>query len=471
MKKVIFTILLALSFAGPALSVTFNADTIYSRWLLNSRLNNFHNKDKTRGFTFTSPYGVSQATVDSWDYVPGLVCKAAYCAIDAYIGNPSWEVNHTPFYNCVIGWTDDMAESSHISSSNQSNIDDKNAAKIFCEAYALTNDDKYKTAVLPFIQSLEGTSLPHSKIESPNTGAGGFWHKPNYQNQMWLDGQYMGPALWAEYLGKCSPATNNTASWASIALQFDIIYEQLYDSEKKLFYHAFASESADNNKVSAWLADGTRHSKEYWGRGTGWLFAALVDVLEFMPSGIDIKNGQDCKTRLTNYLNTVAEGLKLRQDDSGCWTQLLQYPEGYVPEGGSKANYLEASCSFMFTYAYLKGMRLGLLSKATYEATAIKAFKGCVATFLTTGSNGELNVRQSCESAGLDGSRLGTALYYLNDGDGGSDTKINNNSEGKALGPAIMASAEYERAYYVKSASPSPSPSSCNCLKATSVDK
>ena len=470
MKKVILSLVLLVPLSLNCFGVTFNQDTIYSRWLMNSRLGNFHNKGNTRGFTFTSPYGVSQATVDSWDYVPGLVCKAAFCAVNAYIDNPSWEVNYAPFRTSILSWTDNMAGSSHISSSNQSNIDDKNAAKIFCEAYALTNDDKYKTAVLPFIQSLEGTSLPHSKIESPNTGAGGFWHKPGYQNQMWLDGQYMGPALWAEYLGKCSPETNNTASWASIALQFDIIYEQLYDSDKKLFYHAFASESAESSKVSGWLADGTHHSKEYWGRGTGWLFAALVDVLEFMPSGIDVQGGEDSKTRLTRYLNVVAAGLKARQDaTSGCWPQLLQYAVGYTPEGGSKSNYLEASCSFMFTYAYLKGIRLGLLSKSTYEATAVKAFKGCVATFLTTGSNGELNVIQSCESAGLDASRLGTARYYLNDGDGGTDTKINNNSEGKALGPAIMASAEYERAYYVKRAAPSNA--SCNCLKAASVDK
>lgn len=97
----------------------------------------------------------------------------------------------------------------------------------------------------------------------------------------------------------------------------------------------------------------------------------------------------------------------------------------------------------MFTYAYLKGIRLGILPE-TYKDVAEKAYQGLLKTFVTQNSDGTINLNQSCRSAGLgpakDPSRDGSASYYLC----GSDVTIVNN-EGKAIGPFIMASLEYER--------------------------
>ncbi len=55
--------------------------------------------------------------------------------------------------------------------------------------------------------------------------------------------------------------------------------------------------------------------------------------------------------------------------------------------------------------------------------------------------NGKIKLIQSCESAGLSSTRKGDANYYLC----GSDVAIHNNTEGKVLGPFIMASLEYEK--------------------------
>ena len=177
-------------------------------------------------------------------------------------------------------------------------------------------------------------------------------------------------------------------------------------------------------------------SKEFWGRGMGWYFAALVDVLEVMP-----KTHADYK-ELVTITNTVAKGLKRWQDKtSGVWYQLLQYDNSYVGECGI-ANYLESSASSMFTYAYLKGVRLGILPKS-YEKVAEKAYQGLLKTFVTSNNDGTINLNQSCRSAGLgpakDPSRDGSASYYLC----GKDVTIVSN-EGKAIGPFIMASLEYE---------------------------
>ena len=156
-----------------------------------------------------------------------------------------------------------------------------------------------------------------------------------------------------------------------------------------------------------------------------------------------------------NILNEVAAGLKRRQgNESGVWFQLLKYDAATTADGkgdtmdgktynlGTAPNYLEASASSIFTYAYLKGIRLGLLDKTTYLPVAEKAYQGLLKTFISE-TDGKTDIIQICASAGLgpakDLSRTGTINYYLC----GKDVTIVEN-EGKAIGTFIMASVEYE---------------------------
>ena len=169
----------------------------------------------------------------------------------------------------------------------------------------------------------------------------------------------------------------------------------------------------------------------------GWFFAALVDVLEVMP-----QSHPDYQ-KLVKITNEVAAGLARWQDKkSGVWYQLLQYDNSYMSHCGI-ANYLESSASSMFTYAYLKGLRIGVLP-AKYKKVAAKAYKGLLKTFITKNEDGTLNINQSCRSAGVGPAkspdRDGSADYYLC----GGDVRIVFN-EGKAIGPFIMASLEYEK--------------------------
>lgn len=178
----------------------------------------------------------------------------------------------------------------------------------------------------------------------------------------------------------------------------------------------------------------------------GWYFAALVDVLEVMPK--THANYDDLKEILTQ----VAEGLKQWQDaTSGVWYQLLQYDASFVGECG-KSNYLEASASCMFTYSYLKALRLGLIDES-YRTVAEKAYAGVLNTFVSENNDKSLNLNFSCKSAGLGPAkspqRDGSASYYLC----GSDVTVVSN-EGKSIGPFIMASLEWEKVYGGKSVTP-----------------
>jgi len=428
MKKSIFLLsLIIITFSLSA--ATYRPDSLYSKWIIDSRMGDFRNKTTTEGFKTPT-----NARNTIWDYVTGLVAKSILMAYEQYSTEP-----RCAYYFAGI---QDYADNSSMIL-GASNIDDLNAGKIYFELYRIalakgqtTKAATYKANATTCRNTLKNN---HTRISGNLPGKGGFWHKYQYTNQMWLDGLYMGPTLYAEWQGNFGAElgnADNTASWNDIALQFDTIFKYTWDAQKKLNYHAWSAEPT-NAASSYWANATTGRSQEFWARGIGWFFAALVDVLEYMPTN------HPARVRLVNYTNLVADGLKYRQDAvSGCWYQLLQYDNSLKGSPCNINNYLESSASSMFTYAYLKGMRLGILDKTAYATVANKAYKGLIANFVVEESNGKIKLIQSCESAGLSGSRKGDANYYLC----GSDVAIHNNTEGKVLGPFIMASLEFEKA-------------------------
>jgi len=419
--------MLGLLAVNPSFSAEFHPDTLYSRWIINSRMGDFRNKSETTHFkTATTERNIE------WDYVPGLVAKAIIMTWEYYQDQP-WS---TPFYDAV----EDYGDHIHMKL-GESNIDDLNAGKIYFELYraakANGQNEKAETYKEKVTICRNKLKYEHKRIAEPLPGAGGFWHKKQYVNQMWLDGLYMGPALYAEWqknFGLEEGREANHKSWDDIALQFDTIFAHTWDAGKKLNYHAWSAEP-QNAASSFWADPETGRSQEFWGRGMGWFFGALVDVLENMPAD------HPARPRLVSYVNQVADGLKARQDAAtGCWYQLLQYDDSKTSSCGVN-NYLESSASSMFTYAYLKGIRLGVLDRETYMPVAIKAYKGLIDQFIVEEADGKIKIIQSCESAGLSSNRKGDADYYLC----GHDVQINNDTEGKVFGPFIMASLEFER--------------------------
>jgi unsaturated rhamnogalacturonyl hydrolase len=427
LKLLVFSIIGLLTFNSLSAG-QFNPDTLYSRWIIDSRIGDFRNKSETTHFkTATTERNIA------WDYVPGLVAKAILMTWE-YYQDQSWS---EPYYNAVVDYADNIEMRFE-----ESNIDDLNAGKIFFELYRGAKADgqyekaeTYKKNATTCRNKLINDQI---RISAPLPGEGGFWHKKKYVNQMWLDGLYMGPALYAEWQGNFGSEEGNEKNfkaWDDIAMQFDTIFAYTWDDDKKLNYHAWSAEP-ENDASSFWADPETGRSQEFWGRGMGWFFAALVDVLENMP------NDHSARPRLVKYVNMVADGLKDRQDaESGCWYQLLQYDSSKTSSCGIN-NYLESSASSMFTYSYLKGIRLGVLDCKTYMPVAEKAYKGLIEQFIVEEPDGKIKIIQSCESAGLSGSRKGDADYYLC----GKDVVINNNTEGKVFGPFIMASLEYEKA-------------------------
>lgn len=451
--------------------VTFNSGVRYSQWAINSRLHDFYGNQKKFGFDYYDNNGTNTKTVTwykldgttkvdrSFDYVAGLVGKASLEAADFY-ENFEWS---KPWFYAAQGY----ATGTRYANSSMT-LDNMNAAKMYFPILAGKLKSQEATtvatnainAVIEHMKTYNTTYIignEKSALNSTNannvqkTMFGGWFHKStDYTDQMWCDGQYMGPALLAQII-KHTGKTNNISDndWDIIAKQFSITWAQLYDKTKGLLYHGFTANPGDKASTS-WAGiskkNGIYHSASFWGRANAWYFLALVDILEVMPT-----DNAYYKT-FKGYLTDLAAGIKKYQDETtGCWYQVMDK----VP-ASLTGNYLEASCSSIFTAGYLKAIRLGLLDKATYEPIAKKAYEGLVNQFMIYDNkdNSTIQLVHSCTSAGLGGSskRAGDDNYYLKGNDASVVTSSNPTSqyyytEGKVLGGFIMAATEYERAY------------------------
>lgn len=451
--------------------VKFNSGVRYSQWAINSRLHDFYGNQKKFGFDYYDNNGTNTKTVTwykldgktevgrSFDYVAGLVGKASLEAADFY-QDFDWS---KPWFYAAQGYATDKSYDN-----SSMTLDNMNAAKMYFPILAgkLKSDAATKvanTAIAAVIKDMSTYNSTYvigsgkSALNSTNandvqkTMFGGWFHKSSdYTDQMWCDGQYMGPALLAQII-KHTGKTNNISDndWDIIANQFSITWAQLYDKTTGLLYHGFTANPGDNAS-SSWAGidkeKGIYHSASFWGRANAWYFLALVDILEVMPTNNTYYN------TFKGYLSNLAKGIANYQDKgTGCWYQVMDK----VP-ASLTGNYLEASCSSIFTAGYLKAIRLGLLDKATYEPIAKKAYEGLVNQFMIYDNkdNSTIQLVHSCTSAGLGGSnkRAGDDNYYLK----GTDAKVVTSSdptspyyytEGKVLGGYIMAATEYERAY------------------------
>ena len=443
--------------------VTFNSGVRYSQWAINSRTNDFYANTTSFGLATYGTDGKKlndrKDTKDKLDYVPGLVAKSMIEAADYYQSfdwSKPWFFTVKEYGNTYYKDVQTTGES----------FDNLNATKLYIGIYNnkyATDADKSnaKTALASvktgFINANKTYVIPTGTLaeKAGNKVAGGWWHKKIYQNQMWLDGAYMGSALLAQ-LTQFYGASDNVfgskkADWEMVAKQMNIVWNMCWNSTDKLMYHAF-----DATATATWygLSRTTPyvfHSAAYWGRADAWYLYALVDVLEAMKA--DGQESTNNYTTLKSHLDELAAGIAARQDKTtGGWYQLLDKDASFKStkyNGSSKndANYIETSATSLFSAAFFKAVRLGLLSDS-YKDVAKNAFEGLVNNFMTYDANGGIQIWGSCKSAGLGGSsyRDGSNEYYLS----GSDVTMVNmgeTTEGKVLGGFIMAATEYERAY------------------------
>ncbi|WP_444403761.1 glycoside hydrolase family 88 protein, partial [Prevotella sp.] len=365
-------------------------------------------------------------------------------------------------------------------------LDDLNAVKLYI---GLHNNkfatDADRTNAKKAISSAQAGLVAHDKSYSIPSGTlagdavvGGWFHKTAYNNQMWLDGAYMGSALLAQIINFNNGTGSNvfgstTADWDMVTKQLNIVWNMCWNSTDKLMYHAFeANAGTDTSKSHAETWAGlngktkpyTFHSAAYWGRANAWYLMALVDVLEAMKNAG--QESTDNYTTLKQHLADLAAGIAKHQDSkTGGWYQVMDDPSfkatSYNGKSSTATNYIETSATAIFAAAYFKAVRCGLLESTTqydYKTIAKNAFEGLVNNYTYLDKNGDMQIWGSCRSAGLGGDkdtalkgaekyRDGSKEYYLLGNDVPMVKQSEGITEGKVLGGFIMAATEYERAY------------------------
>lgn len=469
-------------------SVKFNSGVRYSQWAINSRAHDFYANTKKCGMATIKDGNVSESSFgkSTLDYVPGLVAKSVIEAADYYQGF-DWS---KPWFLSVKEYGDKYYKSVEDTGGS---LDNLNAVKLYIGLYnninaTETDKNNAKTA----ISRAQTGLVAHNKSNSiqagtlaekaGNTVLGGWFHKTAYNNQMWLDGAYMGSALLAQIVNFNGTGSNvfgsTTADWDMVTKQLNIVWNMCWNSTDKLMYHAFeanAGTGTSKSHADTWAGlNGTTkpytfHSAAYWGRANAWYLMALVDVLEAMKNA-----GQESTKNyatLKQHLADLAAGIAARQDvTTGGWYQVMDkdasftatsYNSNWSGKPASVTNYIETSATAIFAAAYFKAVRLGLLSTSPYDYKRIakNAFEGLVNNYTYLDKNGDMQIWGSCRSAGLGGGtgtdyaakgnkyRDGSNEYYLLGYDVPMVKQSEGITEGKVLGGFIMAATEYERAY------------------------
>jgi unsaturated rhamnogalacturonyl hydrolase len=126
----------------------------------------------------------------------------------------------------------------------------------------------------------------------------------------------------------------------------------------------------------------------FWGRGNGWVAAGMSELLLSLP-----ENHPQRERIMAGYRKMMAALLQY-QDGDGTWRQLIDQPDAWP----------ETSCSGMFTFAMITGVKQGWLDKKTYGPAARKGWLGLIQDL-----DADANMHDVCEGTNKKNDRQ----YYL----------------------------------------------------------
>jgi unsaturated rhamnogalacturonyl hydrolase len=272
------------------------------------------------------------------------------------------------YYSYMKDWIDSSFDAEgRILHYHHAELDDIQPGILIFPLWAKTGDIRYRKAL---------ESVYRQVGDIPRNPEGGFWHKTNYTDQMWLDGLYMAGPFCAEY-GKVF----QLPELQELVIQQALLMERkTRDPNTGLLYHA-----CDLSKAKEWANPETGCSAEFWGRSIGWVPVALLDDLDFIDAGVP---GREELVRMMKDLLTAV--CKYQSDD-GRWYQV-------VNKGGQPGNWLENSCSSLYVAALCKAVRQGYLD-AKYAAQAIKGYHGVINSLERDGD--DLLVGNVCIGTGV----------------------------------------------------------------------
>lgn len=233
------------------------------------------------------------------------------------------------------------------------------------EVYAQTGDKRFLDLGLYMAneQFKKVSSSEFEKLDSMEK----IWYNRglSWNTRMWIDDMYMITILQAQ----AYKATGDEKYINQAAKQMVAYLDEL-QKENGLFHHA------DNVPI-------------YWGRGNGWMAAGMAELLAYLPERNQYSNR--IMTGFRQMMNTLLK----YQDSSGMWHQILDDQKAWA----------ETSCTGMFTFAYITGVKKGWLDATTFGPAARKGW-----TALCSYINNQGDVSDICVGT----NKKNNYQYYIN---------------------------------------------------------
>jgi len=211
----------------------------------------------------------------------------------------------------------------------------------FCDLYALKPSDEVKHVI---------DSLYDAMCKNIPRFPDGTFHR---EATMWSDDTFMS----MPFLSRLGKLTGDKKYFEECICQINGFFKRLFMENEKLISHIYFLEDEKANKVP-------------WGRGNGWVFITLSEVLERIPDSFEEKKD------IIDKFRTFAEGVRAVQDESGMWHQVLNMPSSYE----------ETSCTGMFALGMLRGVKNGWLDES-YMENVEKAIRGIEAKAVDADGN------------------------------------------------------------------------------------
>jgi rhamnogalacturonyl hydrolase YesR len=186
-----------------------------------------------------------------------------------------------------------------------------------------------------------------------------------WQTRLWIDDMYMITAIQAQAF-----RVTGDRKYIDRAADEMIFYLDTLQRPNGLFYHG-------------------PNAPLFWGRGNGWMAAAMTELLRALPT-----DNRHYPRILESYKKMMATLLS-HQSENGMWRQLIDDEKAWP----------ETSCTGMFTFAMVTGLKNGWLEEKTY---GVAARKGWLALISYLNENAEL--QEVCEGTGQSNDRQ----FYLN---------------------------------------------------------
>jgi len=156
--------------------------------------------------------------------------------------------------------------------------------------------------------------------------------------------------------------TDQTRPWIDDAYMISLLQTQAYRVTGDRKYINRAAKELALYLDQLQLENGLFHHAPFapfvWGRGDGWVAAAMPLVLKYLPTD------NEYHARILAGYRKMMKALLERQREDGMWAQLVGDPGAWA----------ESSCTAMFAHAFAEGVRYGWLDPATYGPAFRKAF-------------------------------------------------------------------------------------------------